>query len=160
MKSIAAALKTILDKKTRQIETTLVGIVLGVDKDLWLIDVQLKHKIMGKTVVLKQVPIGFPSFNGCRIVTTPKIGDVVLLTCTKYDLMSQIRDENPIDEYLDIGPVFSAGNAIAITALVTDVEERIQLNDNEMTILHNTGSYIKFKANGNIEIKAPRVDIV
>lgn len=152
MKKIAETLRHIIDQWIRKINTDLIGIILSVDKEHWMVDVELKHPIRGERVVLKNVPLMYPSFNGCRIIITPAVGDNVLLSCTKHDLHRQIRDNKPITAYIDAGTVFNIGNAITTTALTMDDEPKEPLADGEMWFQHNTGAGIRIDRDGNVVV--------
>lgn len=152
MKNIPETLRYIIDQWIRKVNTNLVGIILNIDRENWLVDVELKHPIRGERVVLKHVPLMFPTFNGCRIIITPAVGDNVLLSCTKYDLVRQIRDNKPMTAFLDMGTVFNIGNAITSTALTMDDEPRMPLIDGEMRFQHNTGAGITIDGGGNVVV--------
>jgi hypothetical protein len=86
-----------------------------------------------------------------------KVGDVGVVIFSKHALDNLLIEKTTTA--VTIPRNFDINDAIYISGLYTGVETVPAVAEGEMLLHHESGSFIKFFANGNIEIKGKRVDI-
>ena len=154
---IADKIRKLIEEELEDVETVALGIITQVDLQKPRCNVKLKHKIKGQEIELFDVPIVFPKFHGSSIIFAPHEGDVVLVVFSKYELEEQLKNR----ETVAVNEIFrfNVNNAIVIAGVYTLVDKIPPIQEDEILIWHRTGAYIKFKADGSIEIRGKSINI-
>lgn len=149
MNDFVHAVVNMVDRKLAGINTVDVAILTEFDPATYRANVQLKRKVNGTTVEIFNVPVMFPYYNGCAFVIHPAPGDVVLVVYSKFEVEEQLinRDVVEVNGVLR----FDLNNAVVIGGLVTTQDLPVAIGVDEAGMFHKSGSYLKFKANGDIE---------
>jgi hypothetical protein len=103
------------------------------------------------------VPISFQKSGDSVLLIPPKVNDIGVAIFSKHALDNLLIEKTTTT--ITIPRNFDINDAIYISGLYTGVETVPSVAEGEMLLHHESGSFIKFFANGNIEIKGNRVDI-
>lgn len=170
MTDIIGLIKKHLNNRFKELQTAEVVIVEAVDYTTWTCSVRPKAKIAvhGKVQEMPQimsVPISVQKAGNSVILMPIKVGDVCLCVFSKYALDNLLIDH--ATNTITIPRMFDINDCILIAGVYTGMETVPAITEGETLVYNQSGSYIKFfengnmkiYANGNIEIKADRVDI-
>jgi len=157
--SLGEQVLTLIDKRIDLLNTVDLGTVIAVYDGETCVDIKLLHKVGDAETKLSRVPIAYPKLGDSEIVIMPSIGATILVAYTKYERQRQLENADPtavnpilkhtINNAVVIGGPFKIGETVPAG-----------LQAGEILIQHKTGSYLKFKADGSIEIKATDVNIL
>jgi len=150
---------SLIDKRMDLLNTVDIGTVIAIYPGETCVDVKLQHKFGDAETIIPRVPIAYPKFGDSEIVIMPTIGTAVLVAYTKYERQRQLDNADPVP----VNPLLkhTINNAVVIGGpFRTSEPAPVGLQAGEILIRHKTGSYLKFKADGSIEIKATDVNIL
>lgn len=162
MSDIIGIVKKHINARLRSLQTTEVVIVEAVDLSTWTCAVRPKAKVDVRGNVqdmpqIMNVPISLQKSGNSVIMLPPKVNDVGVVIFSKYALDNLLVEKTTAS--VTIPRNFDINDAIYISGLYTGIETVPNISDGEMILHHESGSHIKFFANGNIEIKANRIDM-
>lgn len=151
----------VCENKVNALPFNIMGKVLAVNIEKMAVKIQLNTRNRnGDPIIFENIPVIYPRFGNCFIAALPNIGDMVCISVTKYNLDLQRNDLLTEETNLRLGNIFGPSNMFVWASFPKEDDEHIStLEEQTMVIKHNSGSYIKFNADGSIEIKATRVDI-
>ena len=154
MTTAAHLIKQLIDQSTNRIRTIDIGIIMAV-ASYDRVTVRIKHLISGRVVEYTDVPVLPHGIGSARIYAMPRVGDTVIVAYLQYDAGPQLENKGAITA---INEQTKYTHPIVLTAIDTlDESPGILPAAGETLIVHSTGSYIKFSANGNIAIVAPQI---
>jgi len=154
----AELVRSLIEPHIEKLNTLAIGKITSVDLATWRANVVLKSRIDGVLVELQNVPIAVQSFTAGSLHIAPAVGDIVLVGFSKYEVQSLLGDKEIQDVNQRI--LHNLNHAIIISGIHTMVDTIPAISANEILIQHKTGSYLKFKSDGSIEIKATDVNIL
>lgn len=159
---IIGLIKKHLAHRFKELQTVEVVIVESVDLATMKCSVRPKARIdvHGNVQDMPQilnVPIAFQKSGNSVMLVPPKVNDVGTVVFSKHALDTLLINRDTVE--IMIPRTFDINDAIYISGLYTGVENVPSISPGEVILHHESGSYIKFFANGNIEIKANKVDI-
>lgn len=151
--SVGDIINGLIESQINAINTLDIGTITKIYDGKGKVDVELKIKVGSQNVVLQECPLAFQKFGSGTIWIAPKLGQTVLVAFTKTERDRQLKAGT---QRMDEVATFTLSNAIVIGGLflITDILPD-DFDPDEICIRHQTGSYIKFKENGAIEIKSP-----
>jgi hypothetical protein len=149
MTNIAEKVSLLVDERIQRINTILVGSITKVTSPM-LVDVKLSHQVGTASPQLLNVPVLHPKFGESSIVICPQVGDMVIVGVTKYerDPLLSGRTNLKVNQYRN----FSINNAVVLSGTFTSSGTPPALAAGEMVMQHTSGSFIRFHADGSIEI--------
>jgi DnaJ-class molecular chaperone len=85
-----------------------------------------------------------------------KVGDIGTCIFSKHALDTLLINRDTVE--ITIPRNFDINDAMYIGGMFVGAEDIPVISDGELFIHHHTGSHIKFDNNGNLEIKAKKID--
>jgi len=158
LSNYAELIKTLIDSRIEKVNTLAVGKITSIDLNTWRANVLLKSKIQDSTIELQNVPIAVQGFGAGSIHIAPAVNDVVIVGFSKYELQVQLGDNDPcvVNERI----LHNLNHAIILSGVHTEVDSIPVVAADEILIEHKSGSYLKFKSDGSIEIKTTGINIL
>ena len=146
----------------KELQTAEVVVVEAVDYNTWTCAVRPKARVdvrgnVQDMPIIMNVPIALQKAGNTSVMLPIKVGDVGVAIFSKHALDNLLIEKTTTT--ITIPRNFDINDAIYISGLYTGVETVPNVAEGEMLLHHESGSHIKFFANGNIEIKGNRVDI-
>ena len=162
MTDIIGLIKKHLNTRFRELQTVEVVIVDAVDLTTMKCSVRPKAKIdvrgsLQDFPTILNVPISFQKSGDSVLLIPPKVNDIGTVIFSKHALDTLLINRDTVE--ITIPRTFDINDCIYISGNYTEVEDIPSIAEGEMILHHESGSFIKFFANGNIEIKGNRVDI-
>ena len=159
MRDLRKQIQELVDGKLDAVWTCAVGVVIK--SGTRSCDVQVKVKTPGPSgvqefPVLEDVPILYPKAGKSFLVMPPKKNDVVLLIFSKFDVTGVFDDSNVKDE-IDARR-FDFNSAVVIPGFFLS-SDALAVEEDEILLMHESGSFLKFYSNGNVELHAKKFDI-
>ena len=153
-------IQEIFEKQTNGLWTATIGVVTKAGTRV--VDVQVKNKIMvdgseEAFPVIKDVPVLFPHTGNLSVVSPLVIDDVVLLIFTKYNLQGLLDSSSTL--LSRDSRQFSLNDVVAIPGFFLSSDTLPVVSEDEGIVKHKSGSYIKFKSDGGIEIKTSKFEV-
>jgi hypothetical protein len=158
MSTYAELVNGLIEQRVKKINTLALGKLTSVDLATWKADVLLKSKIQGEVIELQAVPIAVQNFAAGSIHIAPAVGDVVIVGYAKHEVQALLGDKEVQDVNERI--LHNLNHALIIGGIHTAVDIIPEISSNEILIRHKSGSYLKFKADGSIEIKATDINLL
>lgn len=160
MRDLKRKIQEIIDAKLNGMWTAAIGTVTKVGTRN--VDVQIKNKIMidneeEEFPIIRDVPVHFPHTANLSVVSPLAIDDVVLLIFTKYNSQGLLDSSNVL--LSTDSRQFSLNDCICIPGFFLSTDVLPEVNEGEGIISHKSGSQIKFKSDGSIEIKASKFEV-
>ena len=167
--------------RLQRLHTTEIVIVEEVDYTTWTCSVRPKARIdvQGTIMdmpVISGVPMSAPKAGDSVILMPAEIGDICLCVFSKHAIDNMLLDH--ATNSITIPREFDINDCILVSGLYTQMETVPTVLKGEILIKnqsgshlkffangdmemkeHTSGAYMKFSTDGNIEIKATRVDI-
>ena len=160
MRDIRRKIQAIFEKQTDGLWTATIGVVTKAGTRV--VDVQVKNKIMVDESeeafpVIRDVPVLFPHTSNLSVVSPLAINDIVLLVFTKYNSQGLLDSSSTI--LSRDTRQFSLNDVVAIPGFFLSTDELPEVSEDEGIVKHKSGSYIKFKSDGGIEILTKKLDV-
>lgn len=158
MRGLVDNIRRLIEKYLQRMNTVSLGIVTSVHLDRQTVDLRLKYSVAGQEIPLFEVPYLYPSYRGSTIAIAPGEGDVVVVIFTKRDLEALLRDRSIVS--VSEESLFDLNNAIVLCGVLTKDDPPPDVKDGEILISHKSGSYIRFKDNGDIDVKTDKFEVI
>lgn len=162
MTDIIGLIKKHLNMRFRELQTVEIVVVEAVDLTTMRCSVRPKARInirgnAQEMPTILSVPISFQKSGDSVLLIPPKVNDVGTVVFSKHALDTLLINRDTVE--ITIPRTFDINDCIYISGNYTEVEDIPSIAEGEMILQHESGSFIKFFANGNIEIKANRIDM-
>jgi hypothetical protein len=154
LSTYAELIKTLIDSRIEKVNTLAIGKITSIDLNTWRANVLLKSKIQDATIELRNVPIAVQGFGAGSIHIAPAVNDVVVVGFSKYEMQTQLGDKDLCDVNERI--LHNLNHAIILSGVHTEVDSIPEVAADEILIKHKSGSYLKFLADGSIELKTAK----
>jgi len=158
---VVGLIKKHLNIRFRELQTAEVVIVEAVDYTTWTCSVRPKarvdvHGVVQEMPVIMGVPIIVQKAGGSSILMPIKVHDVGTAVFSKHALDNILIDKSTVA--ISIPRSFDINDAIYIGGNFVESDTIPPVSEGELLIYHHTGAHIKFDNNGNVEIRANRID--
>ena len=160
MRDIKRLIQKIIGDQTDSLWTATIGVVTKAGTRT--VDVQVKNKIIvdgseEDFPIITGVPVLFPHTSNLSIVSPLAVDDVVLLIFTKYNSQGLLDSSSTL--LSKDTRQFSLNDVVAIPGFFLSSDVLPVVSAGEGIVYHKSGSYIKFKEDGGIEIKTSKFDV-
>ncbi len=145
-------------QRLASINTLALGRITKVNLATWRVSVRLKNKIQDNEIELVNVPIALQAFGTGALHIAPTVGDIVTVGFSKYEIQKQLRNRDivPVNELVQ----HNLNHAVVLSGIYTESDTVPAVAAGEILISHKSGSSIRFKTNGDIEITASHIKLV
>lgn len=146
-----------IGRQVAKINTLAIGKITKVDLITWRADVRLKAKVGDQEIEIANVPIALQKFGAGAVHIAPTVGDIVLIGFSTREVKKQLRNRDivAVNELV----LHNVNHAIILSGIYVDSDTVQPISAGEMLISHKSGSYLKFKVDGGIEIYSPSSDV-
>ena len=160
MRDLKKKIQEIIDVQTNSLWTAAIGVVTKVGTRT--VDVQVKNKILVNGneepfPIIKEVPVLFPHTSNLSVVSPLAVNDAVLLIFMKYNSQGLLDSNNTL--LARDSRQFSLNDVVAVPGFFLSSDVLPEASEGEGIVKHKSGSYIKFKEDGSIEILTKRLDV-
>lgn len=134
--------------------------VESVDYVTWTCSVRPKAKInvqgnVSDAPIITNVPIAVQKAGDSVILLPIKVGDVCLCVFSKHAIDTLLIDEDTVE--IKIPRTFDLSDCLLIAGNFTGLDTIPTIAEGEMLIQHESGSYIKFDADGKLYLHAKKI---
>ena len=149
-----------IERAKKAVYTASLGIIEEVDYATLKCRVKPKAKIKDtdgnyiELPSLDEVPLLCLKGGDSIIIAAPKIGDVVILLHQYFPI--SLNDNKTYEVPYERRQSFS--DIIAIPAIFVSTDKIPEIAEDEILVYHKSGAYIKFNSEGELEIKAKKVN--
>jgi len=145
----------LIDRRIGRINSISLGVISKVNLATWSADVRLKMKIQDQTIEIVNVPIALQTFAAGAVHIAPAVNDVVVIGFSKHELKKQLRNRDivTVNELV----LHNMNHAIILTGVHVESDAIPVVAPGEILIGHKSGSFIKFKENGDLELTASHI---
>lgn len=146
----------LIDRKIANINAVVVGVITKIDLSKWRADVRLKAEIQGQKVEIANVPIALQMFAAGSLQIAPAAGDVVIVGISKHEIQKQLRNREIVQVNEQV--LHNINHAVILSGVFVESDAVPAVAANEILIQHRSGSSIRFKANGDLDITASHIN--
>lgn len=145
-------------RRIAQINTLAIGKITKVNLTTWRADVRLKAKVGDQEIEIANVPIALQKFAAGAVHIAPAVGDIVLIGFSAKEIQKQLRNRDIVSANELV--LHNVNHAIILSGVYVESDAVPVVAASEILIQHTTGSYLKFKADGSIEMVATAINMV
>ena len=157
MRDLKRKIQEIVEAQTNSLWTAAIGVVTKAGTRV--VDVQIKNKIVvdgseEAFPIIRDVPVLFPHTSNLSVVSPLVVNDTVLVVFTKYNSKGLLDSSNTL--LSRDSRQFSLNDAVAIPGffLSVDMLPEVGVGEGEGIVYHKSGCFVKFEADGKINIKS------
>ena len=156
--SISEKITGLIASRIEKVNTLALGRITKVNLATWRVSVRLKHKIQDNEIELVNVPIALQAFGTGALHIAPTVGDIVTVGFSKYEIQKQLRNRDiiTVNELVQ----HNLNHAVILSGIHTESDTVPAVVAGEILISHKSGSSIRFKENGDVEITASNIKLV
>ena len=146
----------LVEERLSKINTLAIGTLTKVDLSKWRADVRLKTKIQGQNIEIANVPIALQMFTAGSLQIAPAVGDVVIIGVSKHEIQKQLRNRDVVEANEQV--LYNINHAVILSGGYVESDAVPSVAANEILIQHSSGTSIRFKANGDLDITASHIN--
>lgn len=156
--SIAGKITDLIDARIAKINTISIGIVTKVDLETWRVSVRLKSRVQDTEIELLNVPVALQGYGAGAVLIAPAVGDIVVIGFSKHEIQKSLRNRDVVA--VNDLVLHNANHAIVLSGVYAESDTVPAVTAGEILIRHASGSSIRFRANGDIDITGSHINLV